>query len=71
MDFKATDPSDGTAEANQFVSVQLVSAAKVVNDSGDGPFGLWMTIIVGQVIVPDFGAILVLASCGPELHTYQ
>jgi hypothetical protein len=41
-----------------------------VDDFGDGFSGLGMTLVVGQLVVLDGGAVLVFALCGSQIHAY-
>ena len=58
---QSADARDRMAKPYQLLTVELVSPAEVVDDFGDGFSGLGMTLVVGQLVVLDGGAVLVFA----------
>jgi hypothetical protein len=53
------------AKPHQLLAVEQIRPAEVVDDFGDWLSSLGMALVVGQLVVFDGGAILVLAFGGP------
>ena len=66
----AGDPRDGGAEALQGLCLQLVGAAKVVQDPGLSAARVGVPVVLGELVIGDGGAVFVLASGGAEVHAY-
>jgi hypothetical protein len=54
------DPGDGPAQPDQLLTVELIGAAEVVDDFGDGFAVTGMAFVVGQLEIFDDRAVLVL-----------
>jgi len=53
------------------VGVELVGAAEVVDDLGDGAAALGVPDVLGELVVADLGAVGVLALRDAEVHAYR
>ena len=62
-DLQFTDSGDRLAQPDKLLAIQLVGTPKVVNDASSGLVSLGVSNVVGQLIIGDNGAILVLSSC--------
>jgi hypothetical protein len=60
--------SDRTAEAGEAITVELIGAAEVVDDLGDGAAALLVPDVLGQLVVAGFGAIVVAALGCAQVH---
>ena len=70
VDLNPTGPSDGAAEADKGVPVQRVGAPEVVDDLHARALGDGVTMVVGELVVRDDGAVLVGALGGPQVHAH-
>ena len=65
---QVADPGDGPTQPHQLLTVELIGAAEVVDDLGDRLSGNRVAFIVGQLVVFDDGAVLVLSSGSAQVH---
>jgi hypothetical protein len=63
MNLNAADPGNRATQPHQFVTVQFVCPAKVMDDLGDGTTRFGMPHIVGKLIVLDHRSIRIFAFC--------
>ena len=63
-----TDSSDGLAQTDELAPVDLICSSKVVDDACDGLLGLWIPVVMRQVVVGDDGAVFVLPLGCSQVH---
>ena len=58
-DLQITNPSDGLAQTNQLISIQLIGATKIVNDVSHWFARLWMALVVRELVILGHAAVFV------------
>ena len=60
-DSQAANPRNGPTKADQLLSVQFIGPSEVVNNFGNWFPSIGMPLVVGQLVVFDDGAVLILS----------
>ena len=63
-DLQFTDSSDGLAQPDKLLAIQLIGASEVVDDASSGLVSFRVSNVVCQLVVGDDGTILILSLCG-------
>ncbi|WP_159449703.1 hypothetical protein, partial [Desulfococcus multivorans] len=63
-------PGDGSAQPDQFLPVELVGTAEVVDDFGNRLAGIRVALVMRQLEIFDHGAVFVLSLRRPQIHVY-
>ena len=67
---QAADPGNGLAKPHQFLPIELVGSAEVVDDFGDRFSSYWVALVVCELEIFDDGAVFIGAFCFSEIHVY-